>query len=174
MTKQTAQGSGGPDDRERTHDAVVRLRREAITRREAAIGVTFSQEGYMRAMADTVPGMDPWNGGAPQGTPKTYLGLPYEVVPGQADEVALVLVPGGSEAAKAFRATGRAQPGVGHGAHQARARMLLEDADTLALMGRQATTAQISDLVMAWADLRPNNPFAAALANAVQKHGRFE
>lgn len=39
--------------------------------------VVFSQEGYTRAMHQTVPGMDPWAGRLHGSNPTHYLGLPF-------------------------------------------------------------------------------------------------
>jgi len=185
MTKQTARGTGGPDDIERTHEAVVRLRREAITQRMAPIAITFSPEGHTRAEADTVPGMTPWGRFEyyPEdmtSRPTTYLGLPFDVVQTQVESVLLTLVPGGSPEAREARAAQREAPGVGHGAHQARARMLLEDADTLRLMAAQATKEQVFEFLRLWGEAHPGEAqvvtsprLSGGLDNAaVREHGR--
>ncbi len=181
MTKQTAEGTGGPDDRERTHDAVVRLRREAITQRMAAIGITFSPEGYTRALADTVPGMDPWSPANPFKAPLFYMNLPYTVIDKQEEPVLLTLVPGGSAEARAFRAAQNSVYGKApqpSGFMAARARMVLADEDTVRMMGQVITEAQLCDLIMAFADnaitAGTNTPFQRAVHSAVANFGSFE
>lgn len=172
MTKQTAEGSGGPDDYERIHDAVVRLRREAITRKEAPVEVLFSPDGFTRAQANNVPGMDPWSARQPW---THYLGYPFRVVREQAEPVALRCVPGGSPEAKAARAESRAQPtpqGVMHG----RAKMMLADEATLKALGQAIDLPQLCDLIMIYIKSKggPATPFQHELADVVREHGRFE
>jgi len=87
------------------HEQVRILMRKAHEDRMAPVGIVFSREGFNKARAQTVPGMDPWGAGnRGQHGPQAYLGLPFTVSTSlTTGDVLLDLVPGGSAEAKAFR-----------------------------------------------------------------------
>ena len=159
------------------HEQVRELMRKAYTDRMAPVGIVFSQEGYSKAQGQNVPGMQAFTGGQGQHHVTThYLGFPFTVSTSlTTGDVLLDLVPGGSDAAKAFRQTtrdARAQAGARPDAVRVTAKGPM-DRPTIEVLAEGLSLVQMSDLAKAWADANPG-PLADALAAAVQAHGRFE
>lgn len=77
-----------------THAQVQEQLRTAIRdhgRRVGDLRVSFSVEGYTRALHQTVPGMDPWG---PRSSSTHYLGLPFVTDRKQTVDVLVQLVDG--------------------------------------------------------------------------------
>lgn len=166
---------GPQPDEKPVHEQVRDLMRKAHMDRMAPVGIVFSQKGYEKAVGQSVPGMRAFTGETDQSHVATrYLGLPFTVSTSLTQgDVLLDLVPGGSAEAKAAR-TGRSA------AVTLSTRLAELEAGgklgltTMTLIGGKLSVAQISDLVVAWADANPLGPLSEALRNAVTLHGRFE
>lgn len=161
------------DDGLPIHEQIAQQTAKAHRERMAAIGLTFSTKGYERALSQTVAGMNPWSQ-----KDERYLGFPFEVVPGQREQVLLVLVPGNSPEAKAHREATRADRPRAHEAQTSKAVQVrverLGDKPTLELVAEGLTKPQLCDVLTHWCTANRNDPMVPGLTALIREHGRFE
>lgn len=132
--------------------------------------VVFSDHGYRKMLNERRSwevASDPFN------PPRTYMGLPYSVLPGMAGEIGLhpdyEPTRGAVTIKLGFDATsGRVLvDGKPHG----------EPVSMMQIVGKSLSAAQVCDICMAW--LESDDPthwgtFEKELFAVIEKHGRFE
>jgi len=159
------------------YEQYVEQRAEALRKRLAPVEVLFSSKGHIQALSQ-----DDGSGNRlnlqTKGWPTEYMGLPFRIVHDQVEPIKLRCVDGGSAEAHLFRSSRRAADQQIAGHNTARAKMMLENEETLKLLGKVITEAQLSDLIVAFAEdaimSGANTPFQAAVYQAVVNYGRFE